>query len=94
MPARESMSWKIDIKPAAEKQFRKLDKKTRKRLKDALLALEKENNPLLATNVRPLTGELRGDYRLRTGRWRVLFTPDEDKKIIHIYAIIPQGDAY
>jgi mRNA interferase RelE/StbE len=88
------MSWKIEIKPSVEKQYRKLDKKTRKRFKNALLALEKENNPLLAANVRPLTGELRGDYRVRTGKWRVLFTPDEDKKIINIYAIIPRGDAY
>lgn len=88
------MSWKIEIKPGAEKQYRKLDKRTRKRLKEALLALEKESSPLLAANVRPFTGELRGDYRLRTGKWRVFFPPDEDKKIIHICAIIPRGDTY
>ena len=31
------MSWKIEIKPTAEKSYLKLDKKTRKRIKKALL---------------------------------------------------------
>jgi len=72
------MSWKIEIKPNAEKQYLKLDKKTRSRIKRALIDLEKEENPLMANNVRPLTGELRGDYRLRVRKWRILFTPDHN----------------
>lgn len=32
------MSWKIEVKPTAEKYYLKLDKKTRKRIKKALLA--------------------------------------------------------
>jgi len=88
------MSWKIEIKPNAEKQYLKLDKKIRSRIKRALIGLEKEENPLMANNVRPLTGELRGDYRLRVGKWRILFTPDPDEKVIHVYAVLPRGDAY
>jgi mRNA-degrading endonuclease RelE of RelBE toxin-antitoxin system len=49
---------------------------------------------LMHPNVRPLIGKLRGDYRLRVGGWRVLFTPDKDQKIIYVYAILPRGDAY
>jgi len=55
--------------------------------------LEKANNPLLHHDVRLLTGQLQGDYRLRVGDWRVLFTPEKEKKIIHIYAILPRGDS-
>ncbi len=55
------MNWKIEIKPNAEKQYRKLDKKTRKRIKESLIQLEKEENPFLNKNVRALTGELRGE---------------------------------
>ncbi|NOZ64394.1 MAG: type II toxin-antitoxin system RelE/ParE family toxin, partial [Caldiserica bacterium] len=112
------MNWKIEITPTAEKCYLKLDKKTRKRIKRALLELEQEDPPLLYRNVEPrglnlrtmsrgaesrpfppgesrehrgvgvrlLTGKLRGDYRLRIGGWRILFTPDKDKKIIYIYA--------
>jgi mRNA interferase RelE/StbE len=88
------MSWKIEIKPTAEKSYLKLDKKTRRRIKKNLLELEKSANPLMHPKVRPLIGKLRGDYRLRVGDWRVLFTPEKDQKIIHVYAILPRGDAY
>ena len=88
------MSWKIEVKPTAEKSYLKLDKKTRRRIKRSLLELEKSENPLMHPNVRPLIGKLRGDYRLRVGDWRVLFTPAKDQKIIFVYAILPRGDAY
>lgn len=88
------MSWKIEIKSTAEKSYLKLDKKTRKRIKKVLQELEQEENPLSHNNVKPLTGKLQGDYRLRVGDWRLLFTPERNKKIIYIYAILPRGNAY
>ncbi len=88
------MSWRIEVKPNAEKQYLKLDRKTRSRIKKALIDLEKEDNPLIAAGVRPLTGELKGDYRIRVGKWRILFTPDPAEKLIHVYAILPRGNAY
>jgi mRNA interferase RelE/StbE len=88
------MSWKIEIKPGAEKQYLKLDKKTRKQIRESLLDLEEQNNPFLHKNVRALTGELKGDYRLRVGRWRILFTPDKQSEILFVYAILPRSDAY
>ena len=44
--------------------------------------------------VRPLTGKLKGDYRVRVGDWRLLFTPDRDSGVLHVFAILPRGDAY
>ena len=88
------MNWKIEIKPTAEKQYLRLDKKTRKRIRVALYGLEQDENPLFHKDVRPLTGQLKGDYRLRIGDWRLLFTPDKERKMIYIYAILPRGDAY
>jgi len=85
------MNSKIEIKPTAEKSYLELDRKTRRRIKKSLLELEKSDNPLMHPNVRPLIGKLRGDYRLRFGDWRVLYTPERDQKIIHVYAILPQG---
>lgn len=88
------MNWKIEVKPTAEKYYRKLDKRTRKRIKEAMLELEERENPLLHKNVKALTGQLKGDYRLRVGDWRILFTPDWERKFIYVYAILPRGDAY
>ena len=88
------MSWRIEVKPTAEKQYIKLDKTVRQRIQSALLELEQAENPLLNHTVRHLTGKLRGDYHLRVGDWRVLFTPDRAEKVIYVYAILPRGDAY
>ncbi len=88
------MSWKIEIKPTAEKSYLKLDKTTRKRIKKALKDLEQKENPLSQPNMRALTGRLQGDYRLRVGDWRILFTPIKKPKVIHVYAILPRGGAY
>ena len=88
------MRWIIEVKPTAEKQYLKLDKTVRQRIQNALLELEQAENPLLHHAVRNLTGKLKGDYRLRVGDWRVLFTPDRAEKMIHMYAILPRGNAY
>jgi len=88
------MNWKIEVKPTAEKYYRKLNKPTKKRIKEALRKLEESNNPLFHENVRALTGELKGDYRLRVGDWRIMFTLDRERKVIYVYAILPRGEAY
>ncbi len=87
------MSWKIEVKPTAEKQYKRPGESTRRRTKDALRELESSKDPFTHRDARPLTGELKGDYRLRVGKWRILFTPDRKKKILHVYAILPRGDA-
>jgi mRNA interferase RelE/StbE len=87
-------SWRIELKPSAEKQYLRLDGRTRHRIKAALQALEQTETPLLHPRVRSLTGPLKGDYRLRIGDWRVLFTPDRESKVIRVYAVLPRGDAY
>ena len=88
------MNWKIEVKPTAEKYYLKLDKKTRTRMQEALRELENTDDPLLHPNVRALTGKLRGDFRLRVGKYRILFTPHIQKKILYVFAIVPRGDAY
>jgi mRNA-degrading endonuclease RelE of RelBE toxin-antitoxin system len=80
--------------PSAEKRYLKLDRNHRRRLKEALSALAECPDPLRHPNVRALTGELHGDYRLRVGEWRVLFTPSPTDRILHVYAIVPRGEAY
>jgi mRNA interferase RelE/StbE len=88
------MNWKIEVKPTAEKYYLKLDKKTQTRIKEALRELENTDDPLLHSNVRALTGKLRGDFRFRVGKWRILFTPHIKKKMLYVFAIVPRGRAY
>jgi mRNA interferase RelE/StbE len=88
------MNWKIEVKTTTEKYYKKLDKGTRKRIKEALQELQSAEDPSSLSTVRALTGRLQGDYRLRVGKRRVLFTPDKEKKVIYVFAIIPRGDDY
>ncbi len=88
------MNWKIEVKPTAEKYYRRLDRNTRHRIYRALKELEEMEDPFHHPNVRQLIGKLAGDYRLRVGKWRVLFTPDNERRILYVYAIISRGDAY
>ena len=88
------MSWRIEVKPSAEKQYLKLDRPTRERIKATLRALEQAEQPLLHPRVRPLTGKLKGDYRVRVGSWRLLLAADREARVLHVYAVLPRGDAY
>jgi mRNA interferase RelE/StbE len=88
------MSWRIEIKPSAEKQYLRLDTTTRRRIKAALRELEGSEQPFLHPRLRPLTGQLKGDYRVRVGAWRILLTPNRDLKVLYVYAVLPRGDAY
>lgn len=88
------MSWTVEVKPAAEKQYHKLDKKTKARVLAALTDLEELQNPFQHNDIRPLTGELKGDWRLRAGEWRILIAPRAETQTLHVYAILPRGGAY
>ena len=88
------MNWTIEITPSAEKSYKRLDRQTRQRVKKALLELQESEFPLSHPNVRALTGHLRGDYRLRVGKYRILFTPGSQTERLHVYAVLPRGNAY
>ena len=61
---------------------------------ESLRELESSEQPLMHPRVRPLTGKLKGDYRVRIGSWRVLLTPDREDTVLYVYAILPRGGAY
>ena len=88
------MSWRIEVKPSAEKQYLRLDSPTRRRIKETLSELQDAEGPLHHPRARPLTGKLKGDYRVRVGGWRILLTPDREARVLYVYAILPRGDAY
>jgi len=88
------MRWSIRISSDAEKYFQKLDKKRRERIKERLLKLSKQENPLESPQVKALTGELKGFYRLRIGNYRIIFALLAKEEIIAVVNIFPRGNAY
>ena len=88
------MNWTIKVSTNAEKYFKKLDKKLKERIKNHLKEISTYDNPLGYAQVRPLTGELRGFYRLRIGNYRIVFSLIQEYKVIAVVNIVPRGDAY
>ena len=88
------MSWSIRVSSIAEKYFKKLDKKLQRKIQEKLRALSRQQNPLENVQVRALTGELKGFYRLRIGDYRIIFALLEEEKVIAVVNILPRGDAY
>jgi len=81
--------WTVKVSSRAEKYFNRLDKDLKNRIKSELEALSGLENPLDHRQVRPLTGELRGFFRLRVGDYRIIFAILDAEKIIAVVNIAP-----
>ena len=80
------MSYKIFIDKKAEKFIRKQGKKEQERLLKAVYKLP------AGTDIKKLKGvEM---FRLRVGDYRILYTVNEEKKVIIIENIDNRGDVY
>jgi len=88
------MSWAVELFPEAEKQYKRLARNLRDRIRRALTELEESENPRSHRQVIPLVGKLKGYYRLRVGDYRVIFEILPSRKIIAVHLIIPRGQAY
>jgi mRNA interferase RelE/StbE len=82
--------YQITFAQSARRELDRLDRPIARRV---LQSIEK-----LAANSRPsgcvkLVGS-RNDWRIRIGDWRVIYTIDDEKKVIDIAAIRHRSDAY
>ena len=88
------MPWAVKVSSAAEKHYNRLDNKVRGKIKKKLLDFSGLQNPLSHKDVKPLTGDLKGFYRLRVGEYRVVFSLIHDEKTIAVVNIAPRGGVY
>lgn len=81
--------YAIDWKPKAQRQIRKIAERA-----DQLViveAVERLRDFPACSNVKALTNHAYG-YRLRVGRWRVLFDADTSIRIIEIQEVKKRDD--
>lgn len=83
------MKYEIRIIASAEKELDKLETSIFKRLTEKILSLENEPRP---PGSKKLIG--RGEYRLRVGNYRILYTVDDANFIVTIYAARHRREAY
>ena len=84
------MAYTILITKTARKDIDALDSVIRKRLGKKLLHIASLED--VASVARKLEGEMIGEYRIRTGDYRILF--DIDKKHIIIVRVQHRKDVY
>ncbi|RLJ70462.1 mRNA interferase RelE/StbE [Hydrogenivirga caldilitoris] len=88
------MSWTIKFSSTTEKKYRKLDRNTKKRIKNSLEELGESDDLSVHRHVKPLVGKLKGFYWLRVGDFRVIFTLIPEERIIAVVNMAPKGEAY
>ena len=81
----------VFVERKAQKQLEKLPKDTHKRIVEALHTLQDEGFSI-KLDIKKLQG-YRNHYRVRIGKYRVLFELLPDKTIV-VYAILPRAAAY
>ena len=81
--------YQIRFTRSAEKQFRKLDSRYKLATSKALTRLAQ--NPQIG---RPLGGELKGKWKLRFSRYRIIYEIENKKLIIYVMEVVHRKDAY
>jgi len=84
--------YSIEVTDRAEKQLLALDARTRARVEERIDGLAEWPNATL--DVKPLRGRRAGQYRLRVGKYRIIFLVDEGAQLISVREIAPRGSAY
>ena len=85
------MVYVIEIARPAQRQLKKLDVPTRKKVSRQIDRLAKEPRPsgvVKLTNVSPPI------YRVREGQYRVLYTINDDALIVLVVRIAHRSEAY
>ena len=85
-------TWEIILTRPAERVYDKASANVRQRLDRCFEDLEE--NPPGGSNIRPLTGPLKGLYRYRVGDWRIIYRLHSERLTVEVIAILPRGDAY
>jgi mRNA interferase RelE/StbE len=87
------MKWRIDYSRDAEKFIEKqnIRVEVREELRKFLMKMKGENVNL---DLKKLSGEWEGYYRLRKGRLRIIFEPNRIDKVLFVDRVDFKGDVY
>ncbi len=81
--------YRIEVRPAALRELRKLDRDVRPRIEGAIALLAEDPRPPAS---RPLRG--RSGYRVRVGEYRIIYTVQDDVLLIVVVTLGHRRDVY
>jgi mRNA-degrading endonuclease RelE of RelBE toxin-antitoxin system len=87
------MKWRIDYSRDADRFVEKQNIRIeiREELKKFLMKIKGEN---VNIDLKKLSGEWEGYYRLRKGKLRIIFEPSKTDKVLFVERIDFRGDVY
>ena len=88
------MNWDIQLSSKALKYYKRLPGKIQKEIRNELFRLKTFNVVLSHPEVKSLPGKLKGFYRLRIGKYRVIFGLLKQEGVIAVINIRPRRDLY
>ena len=83
--------YELTIKRQAIKTLQGMPRQNAQRIRRELDRLADQPNRR-DVDVASLTG--RPGFRLRVGDWRIIFTRDDEARVIDVLRIVPRGQAY
>jgi len=82
------MHYKVELMSKAKEFFLKIsDKSQKEKIKTALIKLQESNNPKTLNEVESLVEKLFGLYRLKVENASIIFSINEDEKLIFVVGI-------
>lgn len=78
----KGLGYSVLIKRSAEKETDRLPSSTFKRVAQAILNLERDPRPKGSKRLRGAK-----DYRLRVGEYRILYSVDDDARLVEVIAV-------
>ena len=85
------MSYALRLASAAEKDLHRVPRDVLGRVDAKLMALKRNPRPRGASK---LEGRQGLGWRVRVGDYRILYTIDDEAKIVSVYRVSPRGSAY
>lgn len=83
------MTYRVELRPAAVRALRKIDRKDQRRIQGAVALLAADPRPPAATR---LVG--RPAWRLRVGNYRVVYTIEDDVLLVVVVTVGHRRDVY
>ncbi len=84
----------VSLSKEAAKAYRKMDESTRKRIDKALDAIGVNPFDVEHHDIKPLHGPLKGLWRYRVGRLRIVYRVNKEAEEVQIVTIRARGEAY